>query len=282
MKNLIDQSGLVAESDYLSLSDTLAVDKDYLIDRVVGARHKLHRRAIKAVTLLDMHIPLKLWQQYARRQQLTDGELLEILLFLNSIGGLEISRTKRGSINNLITQFQRLVKGLPRVTRARRLPTTIINTNRAVLLAMQPLLIAAFITVGLAFGTKMDVALTIYELCIFLITLWVSTILHEQTHSMVISQKTKNKVILQKGMRLGILHPSLPHKTEFASAFSGPLIGAISSIVFCGLLSILFDDKTLLDAGFLVACFQFVSLLPFYGDGQTIWYKHKRSVHNVT
>lgn len=282
MKNLIDQSGLVTESDYLSLSGTLVLEKNYLIDTIVGARHMLHHKAVHVIYILDMPIPFKLWIQYARQQHVSESELLEVLLFLNSIGGLEINRSKIGSINNHLTQLKRLIMGLPRITRARRLSLDFLSTNRAVLLAMQPLFLASMATISLAFAVSMNIASTVYAMLIFLATLWISTVVHEQAHRYIITKYTQRKIIIQKGMRLGILHPTMPYRAEFTSALSGPLLGALAAILFCGALSLIFGNKELINAGLLIACFQFVSLLPFYGDGRAIWYKQKKGVYNVT
>ncbi|MGZ6005140.1 MAG: hypothetical protein ACXWLH_03230 [Candidatus Saccharimonadales bacterium] len=272
MKNMIDQSGLVTESDYISLSQTLLLKQDYLVDLIVGAKHKLQPKAIQPLDLLEQPIPLDLWCRFARSHKLTDYEIIELLLFLNDIGGIDISRSPAGHIIILQKRLKRLLTGQLPTSRVRRWTMNLANTNRAVLLAMRSLATASLITVLLAFGAGFNIALATLTCLSFLAAIWFSTVLHEQVHDLVISRQTNQRILMQKNLRLGLLHRRLPQNIELTSAVLGPLAGAMSSIVLCfGLAEIIGQKNFLYGIGALVAVFQLVSLLPMYGDGRIVW-----------
>lgn len=272
MKTLIDQSGLVAESDYLSLSSTLVVKQGYLHDKITGAKHKLHQKAINSISLLEQPIPFELWQHLNRRFKLEDDNVLQILLFLNSIGGLEIGRSLSGHRRILYKQFKTLIHGQAPIVQARRWRTSLVNIGHAVLLAMQPVVLATAFTAILADSINVDRTLIAVMAINFLIIIWFSTVLHEQTHNFILSKRTKRRVLLRRGLRVGILHRRLSHKTELISALIGPLVGALASLISCLILGLIFGQSgRLLVIGSLIAGFQLVSLLPAYGDGRIVW-----------
>lgn len=269
MKNLIDQSGLIAGSDYLSLSRTVTMRGNYLVDDVALARHRVHRRAVRSVELLMNAVPFNLWMQYNSRRGLKEQEILDILLFLNEIGALVITRTAEGHKQIGLMRLKRLVVGTWPILRTKRWSSDPFSIGLAVLVTMQPLIIAVITTGIIAYGANFPtMPVTVFSIS-FLTAIWFSTAIHEWIHCLIVGSQNQSHVLLQRGLRLGILHKALPAKFELASAISGPIAGFVASWVSAIMIGLISDQLRLsLAAGLLVSLLQLASLLPFYGDGQ--------------
>lgn len=105
--------------------------------------------------------------------------------------------------------------------------------------------------------------------CAFGLTVFLlSTLVHELAHLYIIKRDGKRAAVLQRGMRLAILHPSLSKEVEMSSALLGPaagiatgMIGGLYGLVYSPLLGLL---------GLAIGLFHLVGLLPWYGDGASL------------
>jgi len=271
MSALIDQSGLVEGSDYLSLSRTMAIRGKFLVDTITGAQHTLHHKAVKSISLLEQPIPFELWRQYNRRLKVNEDNLTEIILFLNSIGGLVINRSKTSHTRITYRKIKWFTKGQMSLTLARRWPANLISIILVIVSTMRPLMLAVFLIAILAYGANVAIDYVVLSSISFLLIIWTSTVIHEQTHNYILSKFTNRKILLQRGLRLGILHKQLSTKVELASALLGPIAGVLASLSLGIILEIFLPRPTLfISIGTLVALFHLVSLLPTYGDGRVV------------
>jgi hypothetical protein len=269
MKTLIDQSDLVAGSDYISLSRTMVLNQKYLVDSITNAHHKLTAKAAHMIELLEWPIPVELWLKYGYKLKLSNQNVLDIIFFLNDVGALEIRRGISDRSFIIIKQLKRLISGILPTQRSRRREPSFINICIAVLIAMQPLIIATVILAIISYGINLEFILIVMATTGFLVFIAISTVIHEWTHSLIIARNNTAQILIQRGLRIGILYRELPLKIELWSALLGPVSGALISII-CGLFCGWMLNRYLLFMllGTLVGGMQLISLLPAYGDGR--------------
>lgn len=272
MKALIDQSDLVAGRDYISLSRSLVLNKQTLIDKITGAHHQLNINAARMIDLLEWPIPAELWLSSAEKLKIKPTDMQQVLFFLNDIGGLEIRRDLRGNSKIFAKRFNKLRRGVLPSQRSRRLEPTFINIFKAVIIAAQPLAITMLGISILVYGINVRLSLIILASTGFLALILVSTAIHEWVHSYVIGRHKCSQILIQRGLRIGIQHRRMPRTAELQSALLGPIIGAAVSILFGAIGGwALRRSVFFMLLGTLVAVMQLISLLPAYGDGRVAW-----------
>jgi hypothetical protein len=238
-------SGILIEGDYLSLADGVHVQLDHLVDDANGARHQLHPLAVEALESLAAGTEAKSWLVSMLELGLSPAQITEMLAFLGSVAALRIRRTPMGTLRHLSHRAHTLALGVRLAPVARRWPATPSGLLIACTRALLPLLIA-LTAVGLLWSVAFSAAAT----------LWVSVVIHEAAHCLPIQSRS---AILQRGLRLGVLHPLLPARANLISALAGPLCGAAAAMILTpGAL------------GGLIALLHLASLLPISNDGRVL------------
>jgi len=197
-------------------------------------------------------------------------ELIETLGFLNKIGALLVKRSKNSSLRALIIYIRDIIFGVRHATLTWRRPFNIlflaVGVARAswLVLLLVPLSLMLFAVSGLATFTR------ILELGLVFDVLFVTSMtLHELAHGIIIRRTTNRVVVMQAGMRIGLVHIALPQKIEVVSALAGPLAG----FMLAGLVGVLFSlesEVVMAIVAFMVAITHIASFLPGYGDGDTL------------
>lgn len=209
-------------------------------------------------------------KRIARRHGIKGLQLNDLLGYLNKIGGLHRKR----SIKMLPAAFLMIVRDLWLAIRHQQLswrrpatPATIyVGLLRAcVLLIAATIFVAIFIEGSGLFPNNRVITLSAFGISLFMATLW----LHESMHIFIIHRYGSAADVLQRGMRIGILHAPLIRKAECISAISGPLAGFLLG-AGAAVAAWFFDQPQLSLVALLVATFHCTSILPWYGDGATL------------
>lgn len=279
MKTRIDQSGLVVESDYISLSTSLKLENYNLHDSVVKADHKIHPDAMVALERLRQGCAVNEWLKFCFKNGLSNENAEEILLFLNSIGGLRLKRSLVGHMKHALHAARLLLWGIKPLSMARRYPVSLLNLSAALWRAMTLLVCAVIFVAVLAYGANMAPEFIMKTGLFFIAAIYISTLAHEAMHARVIGKNASSMMILQRGLRIGILHRSLPFKVELYSAITGPLAGAATAALTGVLSNLLWPNSGMLAIGLLVAGMHILSWLPGYGDGAVVW--HRASIRQI-
>lgn len=199
------------------------------------------------------------------------NEITDIISFLNSIGGFEVKRTKSSAWRLGWKRLTGIAFGLSPSSLSCRRAASLRNIIYTVCRTCLPLASLSTV-VGFLFyaaGFLSLLSAMVYT-AVFLSLILLSTVIHEYTHAHLVKLAGRSMVILQRGMRLGILHQPLTKKQEALSAIAGPLAGGLSAVLAAAILSLVTTQGLIFSTGILVAIFHIVSLLPAYGDGQTI------------
>jgi len=259
------------ESDQLSLSRDFAVQKNGLADIPMGAVHQVRTPGRALLLALGNTTTYAHVADLAGRQGISDGQLCELLGFLNTIGALERRRTPAGHCRAAGMQCIHLLLGTRYVPmtwrRVPTWPTLVLGTLRAT----WPVTVATTAVCVLAVGgglLSLRTGLSIGSggIGAFIGSLFV----HEVMHVVVARRSNTEPHILQLGMRLGIIHQSLQPKAEALSALAGPSAGCIVCIVAAAICSLADLDPVAIVLA-AVACFHVGSLLPWYGDGASLY-----------
>lgn len=281
MKILIDQSGMVAESDKLLLSQSLFIHKHLLIDKVLFAKHKLHPKTEPSIKKLSKSTTVSEWMDMAKNRGLTNEEIMDILLFLNQIGALVVKHNLKSFIQVNFRRAINLRHGVWPIRPSRRWKSSIWGIGWAVWSTMLPLIPLIIVTGLAAYGIYITVNTIIINSIYFLFLIWVSTVAHEYVHIKIVALEHLPSDVFKKGLRIGILHKPLSYKHEIQSAIYGPLVGVIFSIVIGLSLNFIFDNKGgYVTIALIVSSFHLFSYLPAYGDGQVIWRRARRIYDN--
>lgn len=265
-------SPLLVESDLVSLSTELVVEDGLLIDKTLGARHELSAVAREAIMQIETSLRFDRWATSMTALGLSGAQQTEIVQFLNHIGGLRVTRSWSARLEIFITRLQvALVGGKSAAVSWRRCASPsalVVATLRAMTGLASLSLIAAVLCWGTGLSSLVD---AIQVLSGGLLIIWASTLAHEFTHVAITSATGKQGAVMQQGMRLGILHPPLSTPAELASTLTGPLVGAAVAICGAVMFSALGLSPLLSWVGMAVAGFHGLSILPWYGDGLSLW-----------
>lgn len=271
MTNIFAQSlGLVNESDYISLSPSLRIEGNILYDQANGARHIIRSSARTLLGDIRRGSSVTVLADHASLQGVTTRRLTEMILFLDSIGGLEVLRSRNASIRHAVMRTGYKLKGISLRTQGRRFPASLAGLVHAVGNTTQPILNMLIIVAVLSFGANMQPEFYLLGNVTFLIALYLSTITHEYAHIMFARKSGVAPVILQRGLRIGVIHTRQSGELELVSSVVGPLSGAFSAMVIALLVSLVPTGQTAAALALLVAIFHLISWLPSYGDGREI------------
>jgi len=262
---------VLAEHDRLSLAALLSLDGSVLHDDANGAQHTLHPRAIAVVKSLQTAVSYKDWLQVGREQGLQPGEISELLQFLNGIGGLQVKRGPAGHARLLLFQVRLFCYGRGWPAAVRRWPLSPLAIMQGVTRAGSVLALFVPVTVFLLYGAGMPAGSAFGYAGISFAIFWLSTVIHEGVHAAFV--QSRPAAVLQRGLRIGILHKPGPPGRELASALCGPLAGSCAAVVLGVLAGALMPWPYFRTIGLALAAAHLWSLAPWYGDGEILWNK---------
>lgn len=273
----------ILESDVLSLSSDFITraNASILYDQRLGASHTIHapgNHLIAALAAGSQHGAL---QAVAQKHDVSDIQLCELLGFTNSIGALHFARrSTKQRVQAIRLQLTHLAMGVRYAVRVWRQPATALAITAAAARACMPIAVAAllvgafFVSSGL-FAPAETAGVILYGVSGFI----VSITLHEAAHVRII-RRGSSSVVLQHGLRMGIVHRTLAPTVEILSACIGPAAG----MLWCALMAIVTIAFGFAMLGVLAICmalFHTMSFLPWYGDGHSIR-EALRKQHTVT
>ncbi len=269
--------GLLDESDFVSLSPDLTLIGNRLFDRVTGARHNLHDLAAMAVAGLAGGVRVHVWLDIMQHDGLSKKQVSELIFFLNDIAAFNVRRSLAARRRLLAFRIRGSLQGAGLPVLGRRFSADIRGLTQAILASMGLLSGLIVLVAGLFYAADFAGLEVISHAILFWSTILVSTILHEHLHAVLIQPDPA--VVVQRGLRLGLLHGDMPPGVELFSAFAGPLLGAVSAVIMPGLVSVISELRYGLFLGCATAFFHLCSLLPVYGDGAYIWKRLKGFSH---
>ena len=244
--------------------------KSVLTDMSLGIRHTVQTDGVVLLRLLSSGTMYRTLQKEASAHDISEAELCELLGFLNAIGGLVRKRdtkTYGRAIYERVTFMLLRIKFTPlswrRPVSNSWLAFGIIRACGLVIISTAAVGILASASGLLGIGRTAVVSL--FGLGVFLISLYA----HEWTHCLYIKNHRTACVLLQRGMRFGILHQPLDAATEIKSALAGPATGWVTGVI-AGALALGFGQPVLAVLAGCIACFHIASLLPWYGDGASL------------
>ncbi len=261
-------SVIAGDNDIVSLSHGLELKNGYLVDGANGARHFVKPIARPALCLLRNPSKFMYWLQ--RTDWLTINQQYELVKFMDDIGCL---RVKRSLIGRLMIWARRLIYrlyGMEARPNARRFKTGFVGICKAVGNGVMPLLVLLAVAMFGAYGANFPVAKLILVHAFMLVTVYVSTVVHESVHWILASPYSNASQMLVRGLRIGLLHKPLPKSIELKSAIYGPLSGLLAAVLMALLVNVSFDSAVYSAPAAAVGIVHLMSWLPSYGDGQTL------------
>lgn len=281
MSTFLITAGLLVESDVVSLSPSLKIEDCLLVDRSNDAKHRVSSVAQVAILHINRQVKVADWMNEMSKLGISSRQQSEIITFLNAIGGMQVRRSVGSILRISILRLLCRLKGLTIQNSAKRKPGNVVGVSYVVLHAMTPVLLAVLFTGVVQYGANMSREMYLYNNLTFVATLWLSTCIHEFMHILIASKETRNVDVIQKSIRIGVLHKQLSNRNDIASAVIGPLSGLVSSFFMAGILFYIFNLHVPAVVASAVGLFHTISWLPIYGDGQTIL-RHRRGVGYAT
>lgn len=267
------QCPLLIESDFLSLSSTFVLRAPLLYDTTVGAAHRIAAPGEILIAALHNGITYQDLLELADSNTLQRATVVDLIGFLNLAGALQRKRkpnSYRHALKMLLiswvmgTRFAHL--SWRRVATPRHLGLGLLRASWAVIAAATSVASLAILS-GLT-SFKLGLGVFACSTLLFLISVYV----HELGHWLFLrKQATSSSDVLQRGLRLGLLHQQLEPSQEFYSAILGPALGLIPCI---GLLAvgIVLNYPIIVIVSLVVGLVHIGSLLPWYGDGASVRY----------
>ena len=259
--------GIIHAGDVVSLAPRLQVRQRMLFDHANGARHIISGKARDVLNVLGKGIEVSQWYAYSIASGLTDSEWMELIDFLNSIGGIAIRRTRKAQVQIIVQRTRWRLQGVTLQSHASRFPATHRGIAIAVSQAMSQLAVLTIFVSMLSIIAGMPSYALLSLFCISI--LWFTTIVHEYMHVVISKSSNHTPVIIVRGLRLGIVHHQLSRKRNILSALMGPLMGIVSAAIL-GLIGWAIDAHVVAEASRVVCIFHAASWLPSYGDGQAL------------
>lgn len=277
MKIMIDQSSLVLGGDYISLSQTVTLHKNYIYDNVLDTKYYLLPNVKDLIVQLNYLTPYELLYEYARSHDLKDYEISNLVNQLNNLGILEIKKSVKSFKIHTSHTLRNLILGKFPTLLVERNTVTISNLSLIILKCMIPLIFCIFALDALSTLTNISSSITILSSLFFIVLVFISTLIHEWAHSLIITVAKGKQILIRRGLRLGVMHKPLLPKIEILSALLGPCLGALICIITGLVFNFIHPLKinhslnsSFLHISMFVAALQMISLLPAYGDGKSI------------
>lgn len=264
----ITSNGLLGESDQISLSPGLSLDRQYLYDKATNAKHRLASPVIPLVQALKVSVSYGEWLVLADIQLENREASYEVIEFLNNIGGLRIRRRLSGWLEVRVFFLKRLLYGIRNLQHTERFSLSFINLCRAVLRAMTLLFLIALAVAVLLYGLGVDARVIVLSLVGFYVAVFTSIVLHEQVHVWFVG--TEPGAIIRQGTRVGILHTPLTLGREYASALMGPIVGGVVGFCICFAFERAANLPYFIQTGYMLLVAHAWSWAPGYGDGRVL------------
>lgn len=279
MNYFIESRGLVKESDIISLSPDFIVNKTFITDTANGAIHSISNKAYIAVMHITHQRKIDEWMWYMKQKHIADKQIYDLLFQLNNVGALKIRRSIVSRFHFFIQRIKYGVRGVHLQTLCTRESANIKGLCKIVGVALAPVGIIVLITSIVEYGANFNQSMYLITNSIFLIVLFLSTVLHEYVHIFLARNYSTNVTLIRKGLRLGVLHRTLPASNEITSVIAGPVTGFLFSVCMSYILFYYFD--LLYPALFSVAVgiFHICSWLPNSGDGKVLLQFLKRGFY---
>lgn len=263
-------AGLLVEGDYVSLSAGVKIEGRTIHDAANNAQHTIHPRVVFLLERLQTGMTIDQWLQLAKKRKIRPAETYDIICFLNDIAALQITRPRRFTNLKLLMFRIRLAgHGLRRERRARRWPANILGVSCAVTRACGVLMVLAPVTAFLLYGMGVSAGEAIVYASGSFGLVWLTTVVHECVHSKY--ARHDSAVVVQQGMRIGVVHAQSARGLERFSAICGPLFGAGLGIVGGIFLAWFARSEYFSAIGVGVASAHLWSWAPWYGDGKILW-----------
>lgn len=271
-------------------SDTVALTPDFvlqpakrrLLDAALGIHHGISEQALPLLQLLQNDTSISELTLMAKRQHVSEKEMFEFLLFLNLCGAIQRKRSKEQIFGAWRLQMYGRIQGQSYQPMTHRFRVNTKNIVIAAIHASSSLVVATVVTDVMLWATRALHFIALFKFsCLSLIIFICSIVIHEYAHFAVISTYGHPAIIMQRGMRLGILHTNLSYGVEVLSAICGPLAG----VIFCTGIAFMAQYAhfyALTIAAVLIAIIHGLGLLPWYGDGASLRkaYKHHAEFRN--
>jgi hypothetical protein len=241
-----------------------------LYDTQLGAKHTVHPCGKHLAVALSAGTTWQRLRSISEEQHITPGQLHDLLGALNTLGALQRTRTFTQLLRARGTEAHHLLYGIRYAPLTWRSTASAHTLATAVCRATWPL---GAITIGvccLAIGSGLATGGTVVSLASLGLSLsWLSLFVHEIAHVQLIKLRIQSPIILQRGLRIGIVHAPLGRPLEVTTALTGPACG----IACCWLASLPYTLTGHRATAWLcigVGLFHLGSLLPSYGDGATL------------
>lgn len=255
------------ESDILSLSSTFGVRNGILYDLPLKAMHHLRNPGEKIVLAIADTCTYSDLLQTAHQQGATDTQLAELIGFLNMIGAMQYRRSLRQKLRALYAIGTHAVIGTFYAPLSWRQPATPVAALLGILRATWPVAIATAGTTGLAAGGGLVSAGFVLGVGTFgLLLFGGSLFVHEMIHILIARRYAAQPQLLQRGLRIGVVHRKLGPQAEALSSIAGPM-GGTAVCFTAAFLALALELHPFALLGAIVGAFHVFSLLPWYGDG---------------
>jgi hypothetical protein len=256
-------------SDLVSLSSNAKLEGSLLQDAALGATHTVNGPGMHILAALNNGITVNELDTIATKHALQNGQLAELLGFLNLAGILLRRRTLYRWPEAIARQAWHFCLNIRYAPLAWRQPANLLSLAGAILRATSVVAVATILVSLLMIVAGLPAFTTLNHSLLGLLIFICSLYIHEATHVFIIKRHGHVPVILQRGLRLGILHTTLPLRNEVICSLAGPLAGMTSALsVSAVAFAIPYPTHGLL--ALIVSGFHALSLLPWYGDGASI------------
>lgn len=261
---------LLTETDTLLLSAHFMVKGRELYDTTVQASHGLQPHATNILKVLKGGITYGDLLKLGEQLRIDHSALQELLGFLNTIGALQRKRNWQGAVQAFRMYCTHALIGIVHTGLSYRTKANTKGLAIGILRAITPVILATGVVAGLAGAAGLaPPALIGIQALSWISLLYSSILIHELGHVLVLKRYGVTTHILQRGFRLGLIHTRSNPITEIHSLIAGPLCGILlcGSAVIAGLHG---DVLPLTWAGIAGMACHMLSLLPLYGDGQSL------------
>lgn len=260
---------LLLEHDVLQLHKDLRIVDNSIVDAVLGLTHQALPSAYPLLFLLSKGVHYKDLVGATRTQRLSDSQLHELLGFLQISGGLVRHRSLFSALKAAHRYIFIFATLGPRAALAYRHREGPLSLLKAIILSSMAVIMSGLaIAYGMALSLDWNLWIVMSTAFFSLSLLVCSIYAHETGHILLLKKYRIPLLIVRQGLRIGILHPSLPAKQEAIIALTGPIVGAIVCII-TGLLSLHYSVLYALICAVLAAV-HCTGLLPWYGDGKSL------------
>lgn len=263
------------DTDQVALAVGFSLQNNTLYDDWLCIPHRLGQDGLHLLAGMQPGIRVHELYGLAHHRGVPDDQLYAFLGLLNYIGALRRKRSFTQKLAAIVARCKAATMGVHFASLRYRN----VFATRTFLLAISksawPVALASTFVCALFIAAGLSSYQTSLLYLLGSVALYIATlIVHELAHVVLIQRHQHQPVLLSSELRLGILHPELPWRSEVFSALSGPLSGALlaSLVAYLSLpASPLFGCICV-----AVAAIHMLALLPLYGDGASL----KRSMTN--